>query len=104
MINIHRINSDIATKDRREMADRSILNNRIRNDELTIQRRTNADIRKVANKTVRKSRIRNDELTGIRRSKEDKTINNNRLRNDEITINRRESKDEYWDILPFFNK
>lgn len=66
MTNTQRMKSDIATMDRREMAD----------------------------DTVRNSRFRNDELTRERRNKVDKAIDDHRIKNDETTFIRREIKDE----------
>ncbi|MDP1694763.1 MAG: hypothetical protein Q8L34_04450 [Candidatus Woesearchaeota archaeon] len=65
MTKLQRINSDMATLDKREIAD----------------------------KTIKENRIRNDDLTKERRSKTDKTLDESRLRNDEMTANRREIKD-----------
>jgi len=65
MANIQRTKNDIATTDRREIAD----------------------------KTRRDNRIRSDELTAERRLKADKTMKDNRLRNDEMTVNRRKMND-----------
>lgn len=66
MTNSQRIKNDIATGDKREIADKVTRENRIRNDELTIERRDRADI----------------------------TLENNRVRNDITTANRRDIKDE----------
>ena len=66
MESIQRMESDIATIDRREMEDKALSYNRNRNDQLTQERRFKAD----------------------------KTMGENRLRNDEMTANRRETKDE----------
>ena len=66
MTNLRRLKSDIATIDKREMADKAKSDNRDRNDALTQERRFEAD----------------------------KTMNENRAKNDEITANRREIKDE----------
>jgi hypothetical protein len=65
MTTIQRINSDIATLDKREIAD----------------------------KTIKDNRIRNDDLTRERRSKADRIMDEHRLKNDETTANRREMKD-----------
>ena len=60
-----RIKNDLATTDKRHMADKAKSDNRNRNDSLTQERRFEAD----------------------------KTMADNRTRNDEITANRREMKD-----------
>jgi hypothetical protein len=65
MTEIQRINSDIATMDRREAVDKILIDNRDRNDALTQERRFQAD------KTMSKSRLKNDELTADRRDMED---------------------------------
>jgi hypothetical protein len=65
MTNLRRLKSDMATIDKREMADSVKSDNRDRNDALTQERRFEAD----------------------------KTIGENRAKNDEITANRREIKD-----------
>jgi hypothetical protein len=65
MANRQRKKSDMATTERREIAD----------------------------KTTRDNRIRNDELTTERRNKADKIMDENRLRNDEMTIHRRKIND-----------
>jgi hypothetical protein len=62
-------------------------NQRMKNDMATDNRR------EVADKTLSKSRDRNDALTQERRFKADKTMGMNRARNDEITAERREIKD-----------
>ena len=98
MITKQRMENDIATMGRREIADNTKKDNRDRNDGLTAERRFKADRGKVANKIMRNSRDRNDELTIEKRDKTDRTIMDNRLRNDEITINRRETKDGNIDM------
>ena len=60
---------------------------RVKNDVAT------SDKRDVADKITSDDRNRNDELTKERRVKADKTIEQNRLRNDNITVNRRGVKD-----------
>jgi hypothetical protein len=55
------IQSDIATEDRREMADKTLHDNRVRNDSLTRERRYMTD------RTMDKSRAKNDETTANRR-------------------------------------
>ena len=52
------------------------------------------DKREMADKTVRDNRNKNDEVTAERRFKADETLQKNRLKNDEITAHRREIKDE----------
>jgi hypothetical protein len=71
MTNMQRMNSDIATMDRREAEDKTLSNSRDRNDSLTQERRFEAD----------------------------KTKAENRLRNDELTANRRETKDVNQDMV-----
>lgn len=51
------------------------------------------DRRDVVDRTLRDNRNKNDDLTKERRSKADKTMHDNRLKNDEITSDRRELKD-----------
>ena len=65
MTTIQRIKSDIATIDKREMADTAVRNNRVRNDEITAERREKAD------KVMDESRVRNDEITAERRETKD---------------------------------
>ncbi|MFA5953435.1 MAG: hypothetical protein WC812_02485 [Candidatus Pacearchaeota archaeon] len=93
MTNKQRMENDLATMDRREAADNTMDDNRIRNDKLTTERRANIDRWVRASKTTRDNRIRNDELTGERRFKADQILGGNRLRNDELTANRREIRD-----------
>ncbi len=57
---------------------------RMRNDVATI------DKRELADKTMKDNREKNDELTKVRRSRADQAMKQSRLRNDEITVNRRE--------------
>ena len=66
MTNAQRLKSDIATIDKRVMADKAILDNRVKNDEMTIERRSKAD------KTMDENRLRNDELTADRRELKDR--------------------------------
>ena len=65
MANRQRMESDIATIDRRASADNLIKENRIRNDELTIERRARAD------KVIEDKRSKNDEMTADRRKRND---------------------------------
>lgn len=67
MANRQRIESDIATNDRRVNADNLIRENRIKNDELTTERRLKAD------KIIVDNRQRNDEMTADRRKRNDKS-------------------------------
>jgi hypothetical protein len=66
MANKQRIQSDMATTDRREVADKLKKDNRIRNDELTIERRSRAD------KFTEDKRARNDDMTADRRRANDR--------------------------------
>ena len=94
MTNIQRMRSDLATIDKREIADKATRDDRIKNDELTTNRRSKADRKETADKTTVNSRIKNDELTGERRYNADKVLDGNRARNDELTANRREVVDD----------
>jgi len=97
MTTIQRLKSDIATIEKRETADKTVRDNRIRNDELTEKRRSKADKKELAENTTENTkisnRLKNDVSTIEKRSKADKTLEKNRVRNDEITANRRETKD-----------
>ena len=93
MTNIQRIENDMATSDRRDIVDRTVMDNRNKNDELTWERRTKADKKEIASQTTKNSRNKNDELTRVKRDKTDKTLGEHRLRNDELTSHRREVKD-----------
>jgi len=76
MAKLRRLKSDMATTDKRKMAD----------------------------KAKSDSRDRNDVLTQERRSEEDATLNKNRERNDETTANRRRIKDSNhskWTLIIF---
>lgn len=66
MANRQRKKNDVATGDRREMADRARIDNRNKNDELTRERRLNAD------RIMRENRLRNDEMTSHRRKMNDR--------------------------------
>jgi hypothetical protein len=66
MANAQRTKSDIATTDRREIADKARRDNRIHNDELTTERRNKAD------KIMEDNRLRNDEMTTNRRKINDR--------------------------------
>ena len=66
MENAQRTKNDIATTDRREIADRARRDSRIHNDELTIERRNRTD------KTREENRLRNDEMTSHRRKINDR--------------------------------
>jgi len=57
------------------------------------------DKRNIADETMRDNRNKNDELTRERRFDADNTMDKNRLRNDRITANRREIKDENWNTV-----
>ena len=61
MTNIQRMRNDLATDNRREVADKTLSNDRDRNDALTQERRFKAD------KKLRDNRNRNDEITVKRR-------------------------------------
>ena len=71
MTNMQRMKSDMATIDRRDLAD----------------------------ETVRHNRVKNDELTNKRREKADESMEEKRLRNDEMTANRRETKDGNFNLV-----
>jgi len=103
MTTLQRMQSDIATIDKRDMADKLVRDSRVRNDELTIERRYYADMLESADKDVIDHRIKNDESTNEKRFKADKIIEDHRLRNDEMTANRRESKDATWSVVPVVN-
>jgi hypothetical protein len=60
-----RMKSDIATMDRRDAADKILIDSRDKNDALTQERRFEAD------KTMNQHRLKNDELTADRRDMED---------------------------------
>ncbi|MFA6022549.1 MAG: hypothetical protein WC781_00510 [Candidatus Pacearchaeota archaeon] len=66
MANIQRTKNDMATIDRREIADKVKRDSRIYNDNLTIERRNKAD------KIIEESRLRNDEMTTNRRKMNDR--------------------------------
>lgn len=93
MTNMQRMENDLATADRREMVDRTVMDNRNKNDGLTWERRTKADRKETASQTTKNNRNKNDELTRDKRDKTDKTLNEHRLRNDKLTFHRREVKD-----------
>jgi hypothetical protein len=103
MTNIQRLQNAISKIDSREIADKTMINHRIRNDKLTLSRRFKADILKKASKGIINNRIRNDQTTIEKRLKADKALDNHRLRNDEITFNRSQTKDTYFEIIPFHN-
>ncbi|MEK6889567.1 MAG: hypothetical protein AABW82_02780 [Nanoarchaeota archaeon] len=65
MTNIQRMKSNIATQDRRDLADKARNDNRVKNDELTIERRDKAD------KVLDENRLKNDEMTANRRERND---------------------------------
>lgn len=65
MTNLRRLKSDIATVERREMADKTMSNNRDKNDASTQERRFESD------KTMGKNRAKNDETTADRREIKD---------------------------------
>jgi len=69
MTNVQRMESDMATMDRREMADKTLSDNRNRNDLLTQERRFKAD------KTMGENRLKNDEMTANRRETKDGNLN-----------------------------
>ena len=98
-----RMESDMATIDKREIADKTLSDNRNRNDLLTEERRFEEDRGEMASNTLTDIRNKNDHLTQDRRFKADKTMGENRIRNDEMTFNRRETKDGNWVILPIVN-
>ncbi len=68
MTNTQRMESDIATVDKRDKADKVLRDNRIRNDELTMERRFEAD------DMTREKRLKNDELTANRREIKDENL------------------------------
>ena len=65
-MNKQRKKNDLATTDRREIADETRRDNRSKNDELTIERREKAD------KIREEHRLRNDEITNNRRKMNDR--------------------------------
>jgi len=65
MTNSRRLKSDMATVDKREVADKATVHSRNKNDLLTQERRFQAD------KTLENNRARNDEITSDRRITKD---------------------------------
>jgi hypothetical protein len=98
MTNIQRMRSDIATMDKRKIADNTKRDKRDRNDGLTGERRFKADKGEIASSIIRNNRIKNDDLTEKKRFDADKTTGNNRLKNDVMTANRRDLKDANRDM------
>ena len=88
-----RLNNDTATIDKREMTDKTLSDNRNRNDEVTLSRRYKKDKGSMASRTLTNSRNKNDAITAVRRFKADETTFENRGRNDVLTANRREIND-----------
>ena len=66
MANQQRTKNDIATTDRRELADKTRKDNRKKNDELTAERRDKTD------RIMKESRLKNDEMTIHRREINDR--------------------------------
>jgi hypothetical protein len=66
MNNIQIVKSDMATKNRREMADEELSNNRLKNDLLTEERRV------ITDRNTRAHRLKNDKLTANRRILKDR--------------------------------
>ena len=60
-----RMRSDMATMDKREAADKILIDSRDKNDALTQERRFEAD------RIMNQNRLKNDELTADRRDMED---------------------------------
>jgi len=69
MTNLQRMNNDIATMDKREMADKITVESRNKNDMLTQERRFEAD------ESLKKNREKNDEITAERRIIKDENPN-----------------------------
>lgn len=65
MTDLQRRRNDIATTDKREMADKLVSDSRDRNDEITQERRDKAD------RTMNEHRAKNDEMTADRRDRKD---------------------------------
>ena len=93
-----RMENDVATMDRRELADHIMRSSRNKNDELTIERRYKADKGSITGRAVQNSRNKNDELTIERRDKADQVMEEHREKNDELTMERREIKDRNPDM------